>query len=65
MRYHAARGLIYLGCLDVGGVYLFKRVPGTTDQHQNLLVGISCRIPFFPEIPAEVLMAMLHIATPF
>jgi len=30
VRYHAARGLIYLGCLDVGGVYLFKRVPGTT-----------------------------------
>lgn len=28
VRYHAARGLIYLGCLDVGGVYLFKRVPG-------------------------------------
>ena len=31
MRYHAARGLIYLGCLDVGGVYLFKRVPGTLE----------------------------------
>ena len=28
VRYHAARGLIYLGCMDVGGVYLFKRVPG-------------------------------------
>ena len=28
MRYHAARGLIYLGCMDVGGIYLFKRVPG-------------------------------------
>ena len=31
VRYHAARGLIYLGYLDVGGVYLFKRVPGTTE----------------------------------
>ena len=28
VRYHAARGLIYLGFMDVGGVYLFKRVPG-------------------------------------
>ena len=32
VRYHAARGMIYLGFLDVGGVYLFKRVPGTV-QH--------------------------------
>ena len=31
MRYHAARGLIYLGCMDVGGIYLFKRVPGKNE----------------------------------
>lgn len=32
VRYHAARGLIYLGCFDVGGIYLFKRVPGKAMQ---------------------------------
>ncbi|KAL9975174.1 hypothetical protein ACROYT_G012301 [Oculina patagonica] len=39
VRYHAARGLIYLGCLDVGGVYLFKRVPG--DEKLDVLFSES------------------------
>ncbi|XP_067053198.1 uncharacterized protein [Acropora muricata] len=39
VRYHAARGLIYLGCFDVGGIYLFKRVPG--DEKLDVLFGDS------------------------
>ncbi|KAJ7360642.1 hypothetical protein OS493_015752 [Desmophyllum pertusum] len=39
VRYHAARGLIYLGCMDVGGVYLFKRVPG--DEKLDVLFSDS------------------------
>ena len=34
VRYHAARGLIYLGCFDVGSIYLFKRVPGKKIQNE-------------------------------
>jgi len=39
VRYHAARGLIYLGYMEVGGVYLFKRVPG--DEKLDVLFADS------------------------
>lgn len=39
VRYHAARGLIYLGCFDVGSIYLFKRVPG--DEKLDVLFADS------------------------
>lgn len=38
VRYHAARGLIYLGCFDVGGIYLFKRVPGKTMRRDRTVI---------------------------
>ena len=54
MRYHAARGLIYLGYLDVGGVYLFKRVPGTTEYKASESSSWNClQDSFFPEISED------------
>ena len=52
MRYHAARGLIYLGCLDVGGVYLFKRVPGTKAFSIKTLCSVST-----PQVPLMILVS--------